>query len=69
MWVAFANAKLLIFSAKNISLYAIFNDQNFNDKIVSFEQLGAGDCRCRGTDKQSQLIQSIVTRTGPWDVC
>ena len=32
------------FFCKNISLYAIFNDQSFNDKltnnIVSFEQLG-----------------------------
>ena len=45
MWVAFANAKAAhIFSAKNISVYAIFNDQRFNDTlikgIVSFEQLG-----------------------------
>ena len=33
-----------IFSAKNISIYALFNDQSFNDmltnNIVSFEQLG-----------------------------
>ena len=45
MWVAFANAKAThIFSAKNISIYAIFSDQSFNDTltndIVSFEQLG-----------------------------
>ena len=37
--------KLLTFlSAKNISVYAIFNDQSFNDTlindIISFEQLG-----------------------------
>ena len=35
------------FSPKNISIYAIFNDQSFNDTltndIVSFEQLGPGD--------------------------
>ena len=35
---------LTFFSAKNISVYAIFNDQSFNDTltndIVSFEQLG-----------------------------
>ena len=35
MWVAFS---------KNINVYAIFNDQSFNNKltndIVSFEQLG-----------------------------
>ena len=33
------------FSAKNISIYAIFNDQSFNDTLIneidSFEQLGA----------------------------
>ena len=45
MWVAFANAKAThLFFSKNISIYAIFNDQNFNDTltndIVSFEQLG-----------------------------
>ena len=45
MWVTFANAKAThIFFSKNISIYAIFNDQSFNDTlikyIVSFEQLG-----------------------------
>ena len=34
------------FFSKNISLYAIFNDQGFNDmltkNIISFEQLGHG---------------------------
>ena len=45
MWVAFANAKAThIFFSKNISIYAIFNDQSFNNMltndIVSFEQLG-----------------------------
>ena len=38
--------KLLTFFSKNINLYAIFNDQDFNDTltsdIVSFEQLGPG---------------------------
>ena len=38
MWVAFANF------SKNISIYAIFYEQSFNDMltndIVSFEQLG-----------------------------
>ena len=42
MWVAFANAKAThIFFSKNISVYATFNDKNFNDTftndIVSFE--------------------------------
>ena len=45
MWVAFANAKAThIFFSKNISVYAIFNNQSFNgtltNDIVSFEQLG-----------------------------
>ena len=35
---------LTFFFSKNISVYAIFNDQWFNDKLtndmVSFEQLG-----------------------------
>ena len=39
--------KLLTFFSKNISVYAIFNDQSFNDTltndIVSFEQLGPGN--------------------------
>ena len=42
MWGAFANAKAThIFSAKIFSVYAIFNDQSFNDMltndIISFE--------------------------------
>ena len=45
MWAAFANAKAThIFFSQNISIYAIFNDQSFNDtltnNIISFEQLG-----------------------------
>ena len=36
--------KLLTFFSKNISVYAIFNDQSFNNMLtndmVSFEQLG-----------------------------
>ena len=43
---SFAMQKLLTFFQQNISVYAIFNDQNFNDtltiNIVSFEQLGPG---------------------------
>ena len=41
MWVAFA-----LFSAKIISIYVIFYDQNFNDTltndIVNFEKLAPG---------------------------
>ena len=37
---------LTILFSKNISIYAIFNDQSFNDmlnnNIISFEQLGPG---------------------------
>ena len=45
MWVAFANAKAAhIFFSKNISKYAIFTDQTFNNRLTnnffSFEQLG-----------------------------
>ena len=45
MWVAFVKAKAThIFFSKNISVYAIFNDQSFSDvltnDIVSFEQQG-----------------------------
>ena len=38
--------KLLTFFNKNIRIYAIFNDKNFNDMLtnnVSFEQLGPGE--------------------------
>ena len=46
MWVAFENAKAThIVFQQNISVFAIFNDQSFNDTlsndIVSFEQLGS----------------------------
>ena len=38
--------KQLTFFSKNISVYAIFNDQSFNDTltsaVASFEQLGPG---------------------------
>ena len=38
--------KLLTFFSKNISVFSIFNDQNFNDTltndIVRFEQMGPG---------------------------
>ena len=50
MWVAFANTiATQIFSSKNVSVYAIFNDQSFNDTlttcndIIRFEQLGPGN--------------------------
>ena len=57
MRVPFAFAKATrIFFSKNISIYAIFNDQSFNDTstnyIVSFEQLAqVGHITCRGIDR------------------
>ena len=47
MWVIFANAKTThIFFSKNISVYAILNDQSLKDmlteNIISSEQLGPG---------------------------
>ena len=36
MWVAFANAKAThIFFSKNDSIYAILNDQSFNDTLTN----------------------------------
>ena len=36
MWAAFANAKATYISfSKNISVYAIYNDQNFNDTLTN----------------------------------
>ena len=47
--------KLLTFFSKNSSIYAIFNDQSFNNTltndIISFEQLGP-DLQIRALDKQ-----------------
>ena len=53
MRVAFANAKVTqIFFRKNISVYAIFDEQSFNDiltnDIFSFEQ-------------QGPVVQSVVS--------
>ena len=53
--------KLLTFFSKYISLYAIFNDQAFNDMlindIVSFEQLGPGK------DKAMTMQTPHITKT------
>ena len=40
MWVAFANANATHIFSKNISVYAICDDQSFNDTLINFEQLG-----------------------------
>ena len=58
--------KLLTFFSKNISVYAIFNDQSFNDTltnyIVSFEQLGPG-CLFSSNYNRTPMAQ---TSFGPW---
>ena len=53
--------KLLTFFSKNISIYATFNDQFFNDTltndIISFKQLGPGIYKYRAwpaNDNSSQ---------------
>ena len=61
MSVAFANAKAThIFCSKNISLYAMFNDQSFNDTlnndIVSLEQLGPA---CLSEEKLNENFYSL----------
>ena len=52
--------KVLTFFSKNISIYAIFNDQSFNvmltNDIVSFEQLGPGFW------SQRVSVQSLIGR-------
>ena len=36
MWIAFANAKgTHIFFSKNITIYAMYNDQRFNEKLTN----------------------------------
>ena len=44
--------KILTFFSKNISMYALFNDQSFNDTltndIVSIEQLDPDVCNSNG---------------------
>ena len=56
--------KQLIFFSKNISIYAIFNDQNFNDTltndIVSFEQLSPGPI------DSIQTVGRIDVKQMPW---
>ena len=64
MWLAFANEKAIqFFSAKKISVYAIFNDQSFKDMltndIISFEQLGPGN-------ELGSITQSVVPLTADY---
>ena len=50
---------LTFFFSKNIRVYAIFNDQSFNElltnDIASFEQLGPGN-KIRGIVKKEYLV-------------
>ena len=71
MWVAFANAKAThIFFSKNISIYAIFNDQGFNitltNDIVSFEQLGTNKGFCCMLVYFIVFINSVSRQWQPW---
>ena len=54
---------LTFFFSKNISVYAIFYDQSFNDTltndIVSFEQLGP-EKNIDGTDQTARAHSSYV---------
>ena len=69
MWLAFANAKVnqMIFS-KNISVFAIFNDQNVNDMltndIVSFEKLSLGPI----WSKLNELLANMTLKFLPWNM-
>ena len=51
--------KLAHFFTKNISIYAIFNDQSFNDTltndIISFEQLGPDILRIKISTRSVQV--------------
>ena len=53
------------FFSKNISIYAIFNDQSFNNTltndIVSFEQLGPGDCILKLCDGMANNVDPDQT--------
>ena len=59
--------KLLTFFSKNICLYAIFNDQSFNNmltnNIVSFKQLGPV-MFCITSQRYSQITGPQETRLG-----
>ena len=58
--------KLLTFFSKNISVYAIFNDQTFNDTlindIVSFEQLSPDFCCPPESDFGSLTTTECTTK-------
>ena len=60
--------KLLTFFSKNISVYAIFNNQSFNDTltndIVSFEQLDHGFGFLIG--KFHQMFYRVICHPYEW---
>ena len=53
------------FSTKNISIYAIFNDQSFNDTltndIVSFEQLGPDLVKYKDTLSRETTVKIVLS--------
>ena len=67
--------KLLTFFSKNISLYAIFNYQSFNDTLTNdivkcFEQLGPGSHKSCLPWSNGEIRRTLVTTTAfvPKDV-
>ena len=59
MWVAFANAKAThIFLAKNISVYAIFNDQSFNGTLTG--TFWTGPCILNTWTPQGEWIYLVI---------
>ena len=63
--------KLLTFFRKNISVYAIFNDQSFNDTlindIISFEQLSPDSYFSCFSPKHLLIRESVpLLKVYPW---
>ena len=55
---------LSFFFSKHINVYAIFNDQSFNDmltnNIISFDQLGP-EVTCSNNADPDQLLQFVLS--------
>ena len=62
MWVAFANH--IFFFSKSIGVYAIFDDQSFNDMltndIVCFEQLGPDLYKTAGLEPNTTVYTTLL---------
>ena len=61
---------LTFFFSKNISIYAIFNVQSFNDTltndIISFEQLGPGIYTCEKAESKLLFHERHQTNEEPF---